>query len=51
MALTLGKKQHVIILSPHSSYSIKTKKKIVATTDFQFVNANQLRANIVNTLV
>jgi len=25
-ALTLGKKQHVIILSPHSSYLLKAKK-------------------------
>jgi len=48
-ALTLWKKQHVIILSPHSSYSIKAKK-IAAMTNFQSVNANQLRANIVNAL-
>jgi len=47
--LTLEKKYHVIILSPHSSYSIKAKK-IAAMTNFQFVNANQLRANIVNRL-
>jgi len=46
--LTL-KKQHVIILSPHSSYSINAKK-ITAMTNFQSANANQLRANIVNTL-
>jgi len=39
----------VIILSPHSSYPIKAKKT-AAMTYFQFVNANQLRANTVNTL-
>ena len=50
-ALTVGKTLHVIKLSSHWSYSIKTTKKIAVMTNFQFVNANQLRANLMKNLV